>query len=109
MLTEMKLDYVRTAYSKGCSKNQVMFGHVLKNAMMPVITFLGMMIAEILAGSIVVEQCVCTAWDRQASDQFGRNKRPSGCGDFDFIYYLCGDFCLFYRGYSLPGDRSENP
>ena len=56
MLTEMKLDYVRTAYSKGCSKNQVMFGHVLKNAMMPVITFLGMMIAEILAGSIVVEQ-----------------------------------------------------
>ena len=39
-----------------CSKNQVMFGHVLKNAMMPVITFLGMMIAEILAGSIVVEQ-----------------------------------------------------
>lgn len=33
-----------------------MFGHVLKNAMMPVITFLGMMIAEILAGSIVVEQ-----------------------------------------------------
>jgi len=56
MLTEMKLDYVRTAYSKGCSKNQVMFGHVLKNAMMPVITFLGMMLAEILAGSIVVEQ-----------------------------------------------------
>ena len=33
-----------------------MFGQVLKNAMMPVITFLGMMIAEILAGSIVVEQ-----------------------------------------------------
>ena len=56
MLTEMKLDYVRTAYSKGCNRNQVMFGHVLKNAMMPVITFLGMMIAEILAGSIVVEQ-----------------------------------------------------
>ena len=56
VLTEMKLAYVRTAYSKGCSKNQVMFGHVLKNAMMPVITFLGMMIAEILAGSIVVEQ-----------------------------------------------------
>ena len=33
-----------------------MYGHVLRNAMMPVLTFLGMMIAETLAGSIVVEQ-----------------------------------------------------
>lgn len=56
MLTEMKNDYVRTAYSKGCSKKQVMYRHVLKNAMMPVITFLGMIIAEIVAGSIVIEQ-----------------------------------------------------
>lgn len=56
MLTEMKSDYVRTAYSKGCSKRRVMYGHVLRNAMMPVVTFLGMIIAEIVAGSIVVEQ-----------------------------------------------------
>ncbi len=56
MLTEMKADYVRTAYSKGCSDKRVMYGHVLRNAMMPVITFLGMIIAEIVAGSIVVEQ-----------------------------------------------------
>ena len=56
MLTEMDADYVRTAYSKGCSKRRVMYGHVLRNAMMPVVTFLGMIIAEIIAGSIVVEQ-----------------------------------------------------
>ena len=56
MLTEMKSDYVRTAYSKGCSKRRVMYGHVLRNAMMPVVTFLGMIIAEIVAGSIVIEQ-----------------------------------------------------
>lgn len=56
MLTEMKADYVRTAYSKGCNDRRVMYGHVLRNAMMPVITFLGMIIAEIVAGSIVVEQ-----------------------------------------------------
>lgn len=56
MLTEMKSDYVRTARSKGCSEWRVMYGHVLRNAMMPVITFLGMIIAEIVAGSIVVEQ-----------------------------------------------------
>lgn len=56
MLTEMKSDYVRTAYSKGCTEKQVAYGHVLRNAMMPVITFLGMIIAEIVAGSIVIEQ-----------------------------------------------------
>lgn len=56
MLTEMKSDYVRTAYSKGCGKRRVMYLHVLRNALMPVVTFLGMIIAEIVAGSIVVEQ-----------------------------------------------------
>lgn len=56
MLTELKADYVRTAKSKGCSRRRIVYGHVLRNAMMPVLTFLGMMIAETLAGSIVVEQ-----------------------------------------------------
>lgn len=56
MLTELGADYVRTAYSKGCARKRVMYGHVLRNAMMPVVTFLGMIVAEIVAGSIVVEQ-----------------------------------------------------
>ncbi|MCH5338174.1 MAG: ABC transporter permease [Acetatifactor sp.] len=56
MLTELNADYVRTAYGKGCTKRRVMYGHVLRNALMPVITFLGMIIAEIVAGSIVIEQ-----------------------------------------------------
>ncbi len=56
MLTELRADYVRTAYSKGATKRRVMYKHVLRNAMMPVVTFLGMIIAEIVAGSIVIEQ-----------------------------------------------------
>ncbi len=56
MLTEYGTDYVRTASSKGCSRRRVMYGHVLQNAMMPVVTFLGMIVAEIVAGSIVIEQ-----------------------------------------------------
>lgn len=56
LLTEMGADYVRTARSKGCTERRVMYGHVLRNALMPVVTFLGMIIAEIVAGSIVVEQ-----------------------------------------------------
>lgn len=56
ILSELKKDYVRTARSKGNTENVLLYGHVLKNAMIPVITFMAMVIAEILAGSIVVEQ-----------------------------------------------------
>lgn len=56
VLSEMEKDYIRTAYSKGNSENAVLYKHVLKNALIPVVTFLAMVIAEILAGSIVVEQ-----------------------------------------------------
>ena len=56
MLQQMDSDYVRTAYSKGCSRKRVLFVHALKNAMMSVLTVIGMVIAEIVAGSIVVEQ-----------------------------------------------------
>ena len=61
MLTQMQADYVRTAYSKGCTRKRVMYGqvlrrHVLKNALPPVVTFLAQTMAEIVAGSIVVEQ-----------------------------------------------------
>ena len=54
--TELHKDYVRTAYAKGCTRNQVFYCHVLKNSMVPVITFMGIIIAEIVAGSIVVEK-----------------------------------------------------
>ena len=54
--SELHKDYVRTAYAKGCSRNQVFYGHVLKNSLVPVITFMGIIIAEIVAGSIVVEK-----------------------------------------------------
>ena len=47
---------LRTAYSKGNSVNQVLYGHVLRNALIPVITFVAMVVAEILAGSLVIEQ-----------------------------------------------------
>lgn len=56
VLGEMQKDYVRTAYSKGNSVNQVLYGHVLRNALIPVITFVAMVVAEILAGSLVIEQ-----------------------------------------------------
>ncbi|MGO4970787.1 ABC transporter permease [[Clostridium] aminophilum] len=56
VLTEMRKDYVRTATSKGMDENRILYHHVLKNALIPVVTFVAMVVAEILAGSLVVEQ-----------------------------------------------------
>ena len=49
-------DYIRTARAKGVSPVKVVFGHALKNSLIPVITYLGPMLAYIVTGSLVVEQ-----------------------------------------------------
>lgn len=56
LMEEMRKDYVRTAISRGNDRGQVLRRHVLKNALVPVVTFLAQTMAEIVAGSIVVEQ-----------------------------------------------------
>lgn len=53
---ELGKDYVRTAIARGSSRGQVLRRHVLKNALPPVVAFLAQTMAEIVAGSIVVEQ-----------------------------------------------------
>lgn len=56
MLDVMGQDYIRTARAKGVSNTKVIFKHALKNAVTPVITYVGPMIAFILTGSLVVEK-----------------------------------------------------
>ena len=56
ILRELGADYVRTAFSKGNSRASALWRHVLRNAMIPVVTFIATTIGEIVAGSIVVEQ-----------------------------------------------------
>ena len=53
---ELQKDYVRTARSRGANRREILLRHVLKNAMMPVITFLAVSAAEIMTGSIIIEQ-----------------------------------------------------
>ena len=50
-----KLDYVRTARSKGCSEFRIVIKHVLRNGLLPVITTIGSYIATIVGGAIVTE------------------------------------------------------
>ena len=56
MLDVLGQDFIRTARAKGVSWGRTTFGHALKNALIPVITYVGPMLAGILTGSLVVEQ-----------------------------------------------------
>lgn len=54
--SELKKDYVKTAIARGAGRGYILRRHVLKNSLPPIVTFLAQTMAEIIAGSIVVEQ-----------------------------------------------------
>lgn len=56
MLEVLGQDYIRTAKAKGVSGWKIIFGHALKNSLIPVITYFGPMLAGIVTGSLVVEK-----------------------------------------------------
>lgn len=55
MLEVAQADFVRTARAKGLSRNKVTINHVLRNALLPVVTILGVQMGTVLAGSVVIE------------------------------------------------------
>ncbi|MFC4599845.1 ABC transporter permease [Cohnella hongkongensis] len=55
LLDQFRMDYVRTAKSKGLRDRLVLYRHVLRNSLVPVLTIVGLLIADTLGGSIVVE------------------------------------------------------
>lgn len=56
LIDVLKSDYIRTARAKGLDKNVVVFKHALRNSLIPVVTYLGPLVASILTGSFVVEK-----------------------------------------------------
>ena len=55
VLDALREDYVRTARSKGLTRRQVLWRHVLRNAMVPVLTVMGLQLGNLIAGAVVVE------------------------------------------------------
>lgn len=56
MLEVLQQDYIRTAVAKGLPNFKVVYKHALKNALIPVVTYIGPMIASIMTGSFVIEK-----------------------------------------------------
>jgi len=55
VLDTLREDWVRTARAKGVSENGILYGHVLRNALIPVLTIGGLIFAFLLAGALVIE------------------------------------------------------
>jgi peptide/nickel transport system permease protein len=55
MLEVKRSDYVRTARSKGLRERRVLFGHTLKNALIPVVTLTGVEVGSLLGGTVIIE------------------------------------------------------
>ena len=55
LLEVLRQDYVRTAWAKGLRERVVVLKHSLKNAIIPVVTVLGLQIAQIAGGSVIIE------------------------------------------------------
>jgi len=56
MIETMRLDYIKVARMKGLSRRHIVFKHALRNALLPVVTYLGQLTANIIVGSFVVEK-----------------------------------------------------
>ncbi len=55
MLEVLREDYVRTAWAKGLRERTVVYVHALKNALIPVVTILGLQVGQLMAGAIIIE------------------------------------------------------
>ncbi len=55
MLEVLQEDYVRTARAKGVSEKKVIYGHALRNALIPILTILGLQLGQLIAGAIIIE------------------------------------------------------
>lgn len=55
MLEQLSLDYLRTARAKGLRQFNVVYGHAFRNALIPIITLLGLRLGHLLAGTVVIE------------------------------------------------------
>ncbi len=97
MLDVMGQDYVRTARAKGVAKLKVIFKHTLRNALIPVVTYVGPMTASILTGSLVVEKIfyyrrpwckICRGnYKQRLSSDHGNNNFPGYSDGNNESYY----------------------
>jgi ABC-type dipeptide/oligopeptide/nickel transport system permease component len=103
VIEELDEDYVRTARAKGLSSRRVLYKHVLKNGLIPVITILGLQLGVLLAGAIITEKIFSWPGIGLLLVDDGINKRDfrivQGCVLVVSITYIAANFLtdIVYR------------
>jgi peptide/nickel transport system permease protein len=81
MLEVLRQDYIRTAWAKGLTERVVIMRHAMKNAMLPVVTVIGMSLPMLIAGDVIFEQIFSLPGvGRYLLDAVGRRDYPIICG-----------------------------
>jgi peptide/nickel transport system permease protein len=81
MLEVLRQDYIRTAWAKGLNERVVILRHAMKNAMLPVVTVVGMSLPMLIAGDVIFEQIFSLPGvGRYLLDAVGRRDYPIICG-----------------------------
>ena len=76
MLEALRQDYVRTAWAKGLRERVVVLKHSLRNAVIPVVTVLGIQVAQILGGTVVIETVRLPGVSRCSPDAITQRDYP---------------------------------
>ena len=77
MLEVLRQDYIRTAWSKGIRERRVVIRHALKNALIPVVTLIGIQFPLIIGGSLIIEELFqLPGIGRLMMDAIGRRDYP---------------------------------
>lgn len=90
ILENMRQDYIKFARSKGVSRRSLLFGHALKNALIPVVTIFGMDLGNMIAFTTITETIF--AWPGMGKlliDAIGKSDRPI------IVAYLMAAACMF--------------
>ena len=99
-------DYIRTARAKGLSSSQTIWTHALRNALIPVLTIIGLQFSFLLAGAIIIEQ-VFYLPGLGVSFSSNNPKRLNRCRKCCYASCFCSDTGQFYRGYHLHVSRPK--
>jgi peptide/nickel transport system permease protein len=77
MLEVLRQDYIKTAWSKGLRERAVVMQHAMKNALIPVVTIVGMQLPVLIGGSVILEQIfVLPGIGRMMLDAIGQRDYP---------------------------------
>lgn len=108
MLETLRADFMRTARAKGVKENKIVWKHAIRNALLPVVTTLGVNFGWALGGSVITETVFGMSGVGTLTLLSCTFKRRPACYGLRIVYVATLQYYYAYRGYFLCLHRSKN-